>query len=312
MGSQGGKQESQIDAAESHYARSSQLEREGKYEEALAEISRSIELLPTIDHYRYTKIRLLELTGRRSQALEEYDRLLEIFPSDPGAHFSKGYFLYTKTKDYGGSRDEFGRAAELNPNKWEYPFWKGKALSLLGDYNSALKEFEKARRLVAVFSDLVRNDFALSMGVALLGMANYHQALSEFNRAVEIFQDDFTTYVYKGYTLAKMGKFEESEADFRRALDLRPRSALVYFNYAKLFVLSGRSAEGLKLLRDLQSVKLDQNICNFVSAALNGEKDRDLGAMASRSERELFELFLGDCCDLSDSRSSKKATADER
>jgi len=297
MSLSGGKQDSHIDAAESHYAKASQFEREGKYPEALAEISSAIELLPTIDHYRYTKIRLLQLVGRKASALEEYNKLLEIFPNDPGAHFSKGYFLYMKTKDYEGARDEFSKAEGLNPNKWEYPFWRGKALSLLGDYDEALKEFERAKGLVAVFSNLIRNDFALSKGVALLGLARYPQALSEFDRAAEIFQDDFTTFTYKGYALAKMGKFAESETEFRKALNIRPGSALVYFNYAKLFALSGKEEEGLKMLMALQnSGETDQDVCKFVLAALSGEKDRDLGQMMNREERALFESFLKGCC----------------
>ena len=93
-----------FDQAESHYAEASRHEQQGRYKEAIAEMDKAIELIPNLDHYRYTKIRILELAGRREEAILEYDKLLAILPKVWGAHFSKAYFLFLKTQRYEESK----------------------------------------------------------------------------------------------------------------------------------------------------------------------------------------------------------------
>jgi tetratricopeptide (TPR) repeat protein len=293
------KQDSQesFNKAEAHYKKASLFEQQEKYEEAIAEMDAAIGLVPNLDHYRYVKIRLLELAGRRKEAIVEYNKLLAILPKDPGAHFSKAYFLFLKTQNYEESRDEYDKAIELNPNKWEYHYWKGRVLSLMGKYEEALKEYDKAIEIIAVLSDVLRYDFALYKGVALLGLGRCEDAIAEYNKALELYQDEFTVYIYKGYTLAKMHRFDESAQVFQRALQIRPGSALTYVNYSKLHAIRGDREGGLRLLTALlKSGEVDQDLCKFVRGELTGEKDRELGRMMEDNEMEMLQTFLRENC----------------
>ncbi|MBM5804670.1 MAG: tetratricopeptide repeat protein [Candidatus Verstraetearchaeota archaeon] len=293
------KQDSQASfhEAESHYAKASKLEQQGRYEEAIAEMDKAIELIPNLDHYRYTKIRILELAGRREEAIKEYDKLLAILPKDAGAHFSKAYFLFLKTQRYEESREEYDKAIEINPNKWEYRYWKGRVLSLMGKYEESLKEYDKAIEIIAVVSDVLRYDFALYRGVALLGLGRYEESISEFNKAIGLYQDEFTAYMYKGYSLAKMHRYDESAQEFQRALQIRPGSVPTYVNYSKLHAIKGDIEGGLRLLTALlKSGEADQDLCKFIRGVLTGEKDRELGRIMEEKEREMLQAFLRENC----------------
>jgi Flp pilus assembly protein TadD len=144
---------------------------------------------------------------------------------------------------------------------------------------------------------VLRYDFALYRGIALLGLGRYEESISEYNKALELYQDEFTAYMYKGYSLAKMHRYEEATQEFQRALQIRPGSSLIQVNYSMLYAMKDDIEGGLAMLTTLlKSGEADQDLCKFIWGVLSGEKDREIGGMMGEREKELLQTFLNRNC----------------
>ena len=75
--------------------------------------------------------------------------------------------------------------------------------------------------------------------------------LNEAERLKKQGEDVMGLYFFRGDVLARMGRAEEAERDFRREIALFPDEPLAYKNLVLLLVAEGRIPEGTQLIRQL-------------------------------------------------------------
>jgi Flp pilus assembly protein TadD len=77
-------------------------------------------------------------------------------------------------------------------------------------------------------------------GIKYSEKGQYDLALSEFNKALEIFPSSAETYNNRGITYSKKGDLDRAIADFTKALKLNPDSAKAHYNRGITYAIRGQ------------------------------------------------------------------------
>lgn len=104
-----------IAIAGDYYDNGNRLADEKKFEEAIDEYSKAVDLIPAfyeaIDNRAFSKMDL----GRWAEAVEDFELSLQVNPENTAAEFSIGE-CYLKTRDYSRAKARFEKALAIDPN----------------------------------------------------------------------------------------------------------------------------------------------------------------------------------------------------
>src|SRR5262245_58479661 len=104
-------------------------------------------------------------------------------------------------------------------------------------------------------------------GQALAEIDRYDEAITSYDKALEINPDQPETWFYRGYAFSRLNRYEEAVANFDRALEIDPDFGGAWFN------------RGLSFLRWLsrlvQQGKLDEAKQKWTEALASGGKSND-------------------------------------
>ena len=121
----------------------------------------------------------------------------------------------------------------------------------------------EARELLHKAHEHARNIPELSnrLGFVLGQMGNHVEALKMYNHALTLREDD-VTHLAIASQLRELGRLDEAEEHYKRAIALDPEYEVTYFNYANLLVDMKRVEEAkvmyekaLKIAPDLDAAK---------------------------------------------------------
>lgn len=122
----------------------------------------------------------------------------------------------------------------------------GTAHVMTGNYQDALKEFERALEMNPRLPTL----HAL-YGKALLPVGDTERASQAFRRELEINPNDFESNLFLGILLRKEAKEEEALGYLRRAAQLRPNDLNARYHIAAVQLASGKITEAKRSLEDI-------------------------------------------------------------
>ena len=129
----------------------------GRHEEALADYNRSLELKPddadTLCNRGTTYYKL----GSYKEALADYSRSLEIRPHDPTTLYNRGT-TYTKLRRYGEALADYNRSLEIRLDQPSTLYNVACLLSLWGKTDDALAYLEKAIEKDGKYRQMARTD----------------------------------------------------------------------------------------------------------------------------------------------------------
>ncbi len=202
-----------------HDSLSTMLHKMQRYDEALAEKRRAVELEPENARYHDSLGTTLHAMQRYEDALAESRRAVELEPENAEYHYSLGVTLHEMQR-YEEALAESRRAVELEPENARYHQQKGVTLHEMQRYDEALAE---KRRAVELEPENAR--YHDSLGVTLHEMQRYEDALAEIRRAVELEPENAEYHYSLGATLHAMQRYEDTLAEIRRAVELEPENA---------------------------------------------------------------------------------------
>ena len=136
------------------------------------------------------------------KALKLDDRLAE-------AHTSLALIKENYDWDWPAAEKEYRRAIELNPNYATAHEWYAEYLSLLGRFDEALAESERARQL-----DPLSLIIAADHGTILLYARQYDRSIAQF-RAVQEMEPNFGRAHYVAAAYVEKGQFAEALAEMK-------------------------------------------------------------------------------------------------
>lgn len=214
-------------------------------------------------------------------AVEEFEKAIEIEPDEPGFHNNLGVVL----EAVGRLEDaipRFRRSLELAPEQAEVNNNLGAALLASGEYSEAERFLLAAARidervanvhynLSRLYVDQGRVDEAIAAAQQAIEIdpraPEYHIALGAAHRAggdmeaslnalraaVAINPSHPTALNDLGVTLLVLGRFDEAESSFRRALDAEPGLAMAYENLARVRRYGETDRTRIELIETLAS-----------------------------------------------------------
>jgi TolB-like protein/DNA-binding winged helix-turn-helix (wHTH) protein/Tfp pilus assembly protein PilF len=174
-------------------------------------------------------------------------KALELDSSLGEAHNSLAFVLDGFDWDLNSGGKEFRRAIELSPSYATAHHWYGWHLSLLGRYDEAISEMNKAEDLDPL-SLIINADLA-----ELLVLAHsYDESIRQSRKTIEM--DANFALAHNQLAQAYLGKhmYDEAVAELRKAVQLSGGSPTCVANLARAFAASGKRSEAVKLLSELK------------------------------------------------------------
>lgn len=193
----------------------------GKYKKAIKLINKAIKLNPNNSTYWNNKGTFLLEMNYVSKALRAFDRAIRIKPN-PDSWSNKGTLYYRM-----GKLDEaltcYTEAIKLDPLDISSIVNKASIHSELGEVILADGYFKMAEKLDG-------NDFSylVEMGKHLLNKGEFLKSIEFLDRSIKINEDFALPWMYKSMALSELGRDEESEICFKKAIDLDPDSIQVF------------------------------------------------------------------------------------
>ena len=191
--------------------------------------------------------------GRYPDAVTSFQQALEVEAIEPQAqsqaYFNMG-FAYMKMNQTVDARQAFESALQFNPNYAQAHTVLGNLASSDGDYPTAIEHFNQA---IGLDSTQVK---------AFVGIANIHFKSRRFNeseanyrRATEIQPDYSDAWVGLGRSLVEQNRNEEAINALERAVELDSRSYLPYYFLASTRNKTGKYAKALTAVENCIRLK---------------------------------------------------------
>lgn len=187
-------------------------------------------------HHNNTGIDLVR-RKRFEEAIEEYDKAIELNPNDPRIHSNKGLAL-ANLERFEEALAEFKKAIGLDPDDSTYHISKGITLTNLRRAEEALLEFDKATGLEPK-NPVYHND----RGITLYYLKRFEEAIKEFEIAIGLDPHHPHYHYNRGLALADLNKFEEAINEYEIAIELDAKNIVYHNEKAKLLkVIEGANA----------------------------------------------------------------------
>jgi tetratricopeptide (TPR) repeat protein len=281
--------------ARAHALRGAILSWHGRAEEALAELTRAIELRPdsrSAWSYRGMAHRKL---GRYDEAVADLDRAIEL---DPGNAWSFGQRATARmmsnrfaeavadlTRALDLDRARRAATAETVTDTW-YLASRGYAYRRLGRFSEALADLS-----AAIEQDPTDVNSLGERGAVLFAQDRYEEALADLERAIELDPTDAAARGWLGLTYAATGRREDALAQHVRAVELEPESVWLRTQLSLTLRTLGRREDALaEASRALEHLDRENDIVDKATAlGVRGETLWLLG----RHEEALADLDRG-------------------
>ena len=260
--------EAYIKQAEYYYA-------QGKFEEAVAECKRAIEIKPEATLAYKIAGNATQAMGKVDAARYWYAQALENDPNFAEVYANLGS-LYAQQKQWQKSIACYQKAIENKPNlasayrnlarvflqsgqpqagaecwyealtldiNWAKPdehFTLGNTLLELGQLERAISCYRRAIQLQPSYADAYHN-----LGEVLSVMGNWEEAIAVYRQAIGLKPNFEGSHYGLGKALASVDRREEAIASYRRAIELNPNLAQAYQSLGEVLDSWGRLDEAI-------------------------------------------------------------------
>ncbi len=188
-----------------------------------------------------------------SKARSAAQRALELDENLAEAHTALALIAQNYDWDWKTAEKEYRRAIELNPNYATAHHWYAEHLALLGHFDEALRESERAREL-----DPLSLIIATDNGAILYFSRQYDRAIEKLRAVLEVDPNFLHAHIL-AYVYVQKGMFADAQADLEklRRVDATPWSLA---QSAYVFGRFGQQAEARRALDKLEQLNRRRQI----------------------------------------------------
>ena len=206
------------------------------------------------------------------------------------AHTSLAHVKSTQDWDWLGAEREFQRAIALDPRYPTARHWYAvSCLAPLGRLDEACEEMITAQALDPISSIIARD-----LARVYYYRHDYEAALDACDHTIELNPHFSPAYWMLGLVQEQRGDFDESAAAFQRAIQLSPRSPMMQAALARTLALSGKAAEAVRVLNELEHLAERRYVSPFDLAVLQfalHQSEDGFGWLAKAFHDRSFELI---------------------
>ena len=234
-------------------------------------------------HLKQGEAKLKE--GRYEQAVEEFKKAIELDPDSADAHHLLG-LAYLKTDTRVRALEELREAIRLRPEWVEAHYDLARAYYDFGDYKNAASSFEEAIRLRPDFfaalidlgatyqhsglhtksAEVLRRavllrpdhlDAKVALGNALLLSAQPQEAIEVLEQVVRLSPENALAYSLLGEAYRSLGKFQEALTALNQALRISPEDSVALNYLGMLFESLDRQQDAMAAYKQAIAAKPD-------------------------------------------------------
>jgi tetratricopeptide (TPR) repeat protein len=169
----------------------------------------------------YLKGRLYKQQGDTASAISAYQTAVEVDATYYDAFIEVGLLFAAQKNDL--AKDYYNSAIEIRPNSIEA--WYNKAMFFQETGNKDQKRYQEALtcydKIISIDSTFATAHFNKGF-VYLEYLKDLKSSEKEFTEAVLTNPSYFMAYYNRGLVYERMGKKDEAERDFRKALSIKP------------------------------------------------------------------------------------------
>ena len=162
--------------------------------------------------------------GKYEEALADYDRAIELNPDHAVAYSNRGN-VKSELGQHEAAVTDFDEAIRLNPDDAAAYYNRGNAKQQLGGDEAAVADFNEAIRLNPGLAAAYGN-----RGTAKATLGRHEAAVADYNEVIRLNPDDARAYNNRGNVKQELGQYEVAVADYDEAIRLRPGYADAYNN----------------------------------------------------------------------------------
>jgi tetratricopeptide (TPR) repeat protein/tRNA A-37 threonylcarbamoyl transferase component Bud32 len=210
-----------------------------RYDMALADLRKAVELEPNNAYFHYALCSLyadwldVRLRGQ-PLAVEHGQKAVELEPDNPKYHAGLAY-AYKWQGNLQAAREACAQALSLDANQPSANRTMAEVLRRQGDFDQALAFAEKAVQDYRHLPQAVNAYKTRGQVYAKLG--RYQEALADFNKGMELKPGIAYMHMGRGHVHAEFGRYQEALADYTKAVELGPESLAILNDTARAIVL---------------------------------------------------------------------------
>ncbi len=239
--------ETHIKQAESDYS-------QRKYEEAIAECKRAIEIKPEAALAYKILGNATQAMGKLDAAWYWYAQALEIDPDFAEVHANLGS-LYAQQKQWEKSIACYRKAIEINPSLASAYRNLAKVFLLSGQPKLGADCWYEALTLDINWATAEEH---FTLGNSLLQQGKLDQTVSCYQRAIQLQPSYADAYHNLGEVLSVQGRWEEAIAVYRQAIGLKPNFDGSHYGLGKALASVDRREEAIACYRS--AIELNPNL----------------------------------------------------
>lgn len=235
---------------------------------------------------------LLEPSEGFPKAKAAATKALAFDPQLAEAHTSLANILTSYDWDFANAEKEFKRAIELNPNYPTAHQWYSEHLQVMGRFDEAIAEINRAREL---------DPLSLIIG-AVAGRTyycgrKYDQAIEELEKTLRMDRSFGPASAFLSQALMKKGMHEKAISAAQEPARSAPGVSVYLTILGNAYAMSGRRSEAEHILAELKDLSTRQYVQpSYIAMLYAGLDDRDQAfewlekAYASRDDRLVFVM----------------------
>ncbi len=190
------------------------------------------------------------------------------------------------------------RAVEVKPHSWSSHYNLALGLDEKEEHQAAVEQLNKALEYKS-FSrrdDLIYNN----RGLALQALGKKEEAEKDYLKALAFNPNSFEARVNLGAVLFDKKQYAEAEEQFKKALELKPANASANYNYARTIAKLGRHKEAIGFYEKLLAVETGDADLMYnaaVSYKASGEREKALNLLNEAlrfAKDEALQKQIGD------------------
>ena len=201
------------------------LYEKGKWEEAIEQLQKALQIDPDHVHYRNNLVKALVGLGRDrakrgelDDAIEYFRRALKVDNSDAEAHNNLGIALAMRG-ELKEATQHFRQALKLLPDRGDIHFNLGNVLAKQGNLDEATEHFQEALKIRPDYAEAYNN-----LGRVMAARGDLGKAIDLFHQALRIRPEFAEAHESLALALAQQGKRDEAMRHYQEAQRIIMRS----------------------------------------------------------------------------------------
>ena len=196
----------------------------GKYDKAIEQYDKSIELNPNYANAYNNRGTAKNSLGQHVEAIADYDEVIRLNPDHALAYTNRGV-AKDSLREHKDAITDYNQAIRLKPDYAEAYNNRGNAKDCLGQHVDAINDYNQAIRLNPDYAEAYNN-----RGTAKDSLGQYVDAITDYDQAIRLDPDYALAYINRGVAKNRLGRHVDAIADYDQAIRLNPDDAAAYNN----------------------------------------------------------------------------------